>query len=75
MFMATPPWPQQQRDAAVVRGPHKSVYDDREFISKKSWIFVPKGIGQCCRMSKSNVGWICGCRPSAWFRNATDDLV
>ena len=43
MFMATPPWPQQQRDAAVVWGPHKSVYDDREFVFQEIMDFCAQG--------------------------------
>ena len=44
VLMATPPcWPRHQRDAAVVRGPHKSAYEDREFVFQEIMDFCTQG--------------------------------
>ena len=43
VLMATPPWPQHQRDTAVARGPHKSAYDDREFVFAEILDFRAQG--------------------------------
>jgi hypothetical protein len=43
VVLTTPPWPDQQKDAAVARGPHSSAHDFADFLREELADMVDKG--------------------------------